>query len=87
VLTHHVPVNVVRIHVEMPAEERAESSRVKRSTRANHPCMRHTELGRKLRGNMRHDVYWISDNQKYCLRGVLQHSRDDLSENPGVSPK
>ena len=85
VLAEHVGVDVLRIHVEVAPEQRAEAGGVQHRAGADDASGGHAAPGGEMRRQVGHDVDRIGDDHEYGVGRVLQHRRHDGAEDGGVS--
>ena len=81
----HIGVDVLRVHVEVPAQQRSEPRGVERRARADHAAVRNAASRRKVRSQLRHHVHRIGDDQQHRVRRMLEHGRHDLAEHVRVA--
>ncbi len=78
---HHVGVHMVRIHTQMPPQQRTEARGIQRRAGTDHPAARHTKLSGKPRGEMRHHIDRIGRHNEDRVGCVPQHTRHDAAED------
>ncbi len=84
-LADDVGMNVLRIDVEVPREQRAKAGRIERRSGTDHLRRRHAKFHREMRGHVRHDIDGIADHQQHGLGRVPKHGGDDLPEHVSIA--